>query len=185
MKKFISVLTALALSAGIFLTPCAPSIGAEAYNYSNVTSAAKSSKTSSKAKPPATLESLTNETFLKYTNISSKYKPSNPNEKVYLYDFSTSMSKGFGEDDISLPTEAYYGVKGTVSGRKLNVSVYDHTGKKSVKAVYFEGLDASSEIYKKLSLKNNKLQLDTTNCSNGLYRILVDFSNNKAAKLNF
>ena len=181
MKKFISVLTALVLSAGIILTQYAPTIDSEAYSYSNVTSAAASSK----AKPPATLKSLTNETFLKYTNIKSKYKPSSSKEKVYLYSFNTSMSKGFGEDDISLPTEADYGVKGTVSGRKLNVSVYDHTGKKSIKAVYVEGLDASSDLFEKLTLTNGKLQLDTKNYSNGLYRILVDYSGNKAAKLYF
>lgn len=181
MKKFISGLTALILSASFILTPCAPSICAEAYSYSS----AKSPAASSKANPPSTVKKITNETFLQYKTVKSKYKPSDPKEKIYLYSFNTSMSKGFGEDDISLPTEADYGVKGTVSGRKLNISVYDHTGKKSVKAVYVEGLDASSEIYKKLNLNNNTLQLDTGSCSNGLYRILVDFSGNKTAKLNF
>lgn len=181
MKKIISGLTALVLSASIILTPYAPTIGTEAYNYSNAASAASSSK----ANPPSTVKNITNETFLKYTRVRSKYKPSNSQKKVYLYNFNSSMSKGFGEDDISLPTEAYYGVKGTVSGRKLNVSVYDHTGKKSIEAVYVEGLDASSDLWKKLTLTNGKLQLDTKNYSNGLYRILVDFSGNKTAKLNF
>ena len=182
MKKFISGLAALILSASIILTPYAPTINAEAYN---ITFTSQRSQESSKVNPSATVKSLTNETFLKYTDIKSKYKPSNFQESVYLYNFNTSLSTGFGEDDIAIPTEANYGITGKIDGRRLNVSVYDHTGKKSVKCVYFEGLDAGSDVFQKLSLTNGKLQLDTKNCSNGLYRIIVEFSEKKASKLYF
>lgn len=181
MKKFISALTALVLSAGIILTPCAPSIGAEAYN---ITAAAKSSQSSGRANPPAAVKSITNETFINYTSVKRKYKPSS-NKMVCLFNFNTSLSAGFGEKNIAIPTEADYGITGSISGRTLSAAVYDHTKAKSVKAVYLEGLDESSSLFKKLSLTNGKLRLDTKSFPNGLYRILVDFSNNKAAKLNF
>lgn len=132
---------------------------------------------------PETIANLNNETFLKYTTINPKYKPSG-SKYVYCYNFNTVLSTGFGEDGLTVPTEAYYGINGKINGRTVSASVYNHTDKISLKSMYVENMDAGNADITNLG-KKTSVSIDTSSYANGLYRVLADFNNNTTAKLYF
>lgn len=142
-----------------------------------------------KPEPPSYIEEISNETFLKYTDICDKYKPTeeSPSEYIYLYNFNSSMSTGFGTDGTVVHTESDYGIKGTIDDRMMHITVYDHTGMKSLTAVYLQGLDASN------AYDNSIIQIatvrefifDSSSLKNGLHRIIAIFTDNSTVSLYF
>ena len=148
------------------------------------TTAVTTAPPAAQAAPPAAVSGINNETFIAYTNICDKYKPSSGMTR-YLFNFSKSLSSGFGVDGTVLPTEAEYGIRGTVSGREITFTVYDHTGSKSVKGVYMQPLDASRSNDAHSVGDMSVFRLDTASLTNGLYRASVEFSNSKTISLYF
>ena len=146
-------------------------------------------ETAPKPEPPADIEGINNETFLKYTGICDKYKPAEGNnaEYIYLYNFNTSMSTGFGVDGTVIHTESDYGIRGSVEDGTMYITVYDHTGTKSLTAVYMQGLDASNArdnvIYQITTEK--AVKFDTSTLKNGLYRVIAKFTNGNVIALYF
>lgn len=141
---------------------------------------------SRKPAAPATVANLNNETFLKYTSVCDTYKPKNSSLHIYLYNFNTSIAVGYGENNEYIYTEAYYGAKGAVNGRKVTVSLYNHTDTKlTVKDAMIEHVDASDTSSSKVKFVNNKFTVDTSNYKNGLHRVWIKYSNGKYVKINF
>lgn len=132
---------------------------------------------------------ITNATFLKYINICDKYKPGEGNnaEYIYLYDFNTSMSIGFGSDGTVVHGESDYGIQGAIEDRMMNIAVYDHTGTKQISAVYLQGLDANNAHQNAIiQITTEKaFKFDSSVLRNGLYRLIAKFTNGATASLYF
>lgn len=157
---------------------------------------------SKKPAAPATVANINNDTFLKYTSIREEYKPKNSSKHIYLYNFNTDLTVGYGENGEYIYTEAYYGAKSSVNGRKVTITLYNHTDTKlAVKEATLEHVDASDTSKSKMSFANNKvtvenskgdisfannkLTIDTSNYKNGAHRVWFKYSNGKYIKVNF
>ena len=134
--------------------------------------------------PPAAVTGINNETFLAYTTICEKYKTTT-GKTDYLFNFGTSLSAGFGTDGSVLPTEADYGIKGRVNGREIYFVVYDNTRSKALRAIYLQGLDASVNNEAAGIKAAAEFTVDTASFTNGLYRVVAEFSDGRTLSLYF
>ena len=134
--------------------------------------------------PPSTVQGLSNDTFALYNTLCEKYKPAS-GKSCYLFNFSKSISSGFGTDGTVLPTEAEYGVKGAVNGRNITFTVYDHTASKSAANIYLQALDASCNNDYTDVRNAAKFSIDTASFTNGLYRIVVMFTDSNVSSIYF
>lgn len=134
--------------------------------------------------PPAAVSGINNETFLAYNTLCERYKPTT-GQTCYLFNFNRYLSAGFGVNGTVLPTEADYGIKGAVNGRLIDFTVYDHTHTKALRNIYLQALDASVDneaVYIKTAAT---FTIDTSAFTNGLYRVVGSFSDERQLALYF
>lgn len=137
-----------------------------------------------KHEPPLTISGINNETFLSYTTVCEQYKPPT-GKNYYLYNFNTSLSAGFGVNGTVLPTEADYGIKGTVSGRTVDFIIYDHTRSKALINLSLQALDASANNEPTYIKAAAVFDVDTSAFTNGLYRVVADFADGRQLAMYF
>lgn len=133
---------------------------------------------------PAAIKGINNETFLAYDTICERYKPT-AGRTCYLYNFNTSLSAGFGVNGAALPTEADYGIKGTLKGKTINFIIYDHTHSKALRGIYMQALDTSAYNDATVIETAAMFSLDTSEFANGLYRVVACFADERQLALYF
>lgn len=142
-----------------------------------------------KPSAPETISDIDNETFIQYTSVADVYKPKYSTQYVYLYNFNTALSNGYGENDELIYAEANYGLTGKLDGRKLTAKIYDHTGSMEVTTTYVDCCDKCDSSKKDVVFTNDTFTMDTSSLHNGLYRVIAGFADKdkkvRYAKINF
>lgn len=138
---------------------------------------------------PEEIDDITNETFLKYTDICARYRPAEGTyaEYIYLYNFNSSMATGYGTDGSVVHAESDFGLKGYIEDELMVITVYDHIGTHALEAVYLQGLDASNAHENAIIqiTTESRFKFDASSLKNGLYRVIAKFTAGNAIALYF
>lgn len=133
--------------------------------------------------PPAVINGINNQTFIVYTSVKDTYHKNSGN--ITLFNFNKTLSSGVGVDGTILPTEADYGVKAAVNGRKITFTAYNHTDAKSVTKIIWDGFDKSYSAEETNIIAANNFSIDTSSLTNGLYIVNTTFSTSKTVPIFF
>lgn len=118
--------------------------------------------------------------------IEYKYGKQVSGKKSYLYNFSNSMSSGFGRDGSFAFTRMYYGVTVSVDNDSHTLYITPYNDYPEVFDVTVKSACIESD-HKTANLTNNfeTKSIDLSKLENGRYIIRITFSNDKTASAYF
>lgn len=126
------------------------------------------------------------EEFVEYTTGNAEL--SSGSNKPYLFNFKTRMAVGYSLNDLKnpLPVEADYGIMGEFNGSTLIYKTYNNTNKTIIPiSGRIDALDETLDKSINETIDENTRSMRFAGMPNGLYRLVVKFSNQTTANLYF
>lgn len=124
--------------------------------------------------------------FVEYTTGNAELSSSA--NTPYLFNFKTRMAVGYSLNDLNnqLPVEADYGIMGEFNGSSLIYKTYNNTNKAIIPiSGRIDALDETLDKSINETIDENTRSMGFAGMPNGLYRLVVKFSNQTTANLYF
>lgn len=126
------------------------------------------------------------EEFVEYTTGNAEL--SSGANTPYLFNFKTRMAVGYSLNDLNnqLPVEADYGIMGEFNDSVISYKTYNNTNKTIIPiSGRIDALDETLDKSINETIDENTRSMRFAGMPNGLYRLVVKFSNQTAANLYF
>lgn len=152
---------------------------------SSTTSSAPVQAPSQTAYRTATID-IKSEEFVEYTTGNAEL--SSGANTPYLFNFKTRMAVGYSLNDLNnqLPVEADYGIMGEFNGSTISYKTYNNTNKTIIPiSGRIDALDETLDKSINETIDENTRSMGFAGMPNGLYRLVVKFSNQTTANLYF